>query len=29
MVDNMTALFDLNHIATSSSKKRNDLAQEI
>ena len=29
MVDNMTALSDVNHMGTSSSEKRNDLAKEI
>jgi len=29
MVDNMTALSDINHMGTSSSEKRNDLAKEI
>ena len=29
MVDNITALSDLNHMGTRSSEKRNDLAQEI
>ena len=29
MVDNMTALSDLNHMGTSSSEERNDLPKEI
>ena len=29
MVDNMTAQSDLNHMGTSSSEKRNDLAKEM
>ena len=29
MVDNMTALSDVNHMGTSSSERRNDLAKEI
>ena len=28
-MDDMTALSDVNHMGTSSSKKRNDLAREI